>query len=399
MRILLNDFSGHAFPIQLSRELAMRGHTVLHTWCSSFLTPHGRLAKQAADPATLSFAEISLGREINKRGLASRWFQEREVGRRYVKIAGGFAPEVIVSANMPLGAQGKLLGWARRCRVPFVFWMQDVYGVGATANLRKRIPLLGAWLGRAFSVYERVLLKRSSHVIVITEDFLPYVPARIRQPQTTVIENWAPLGELPVLPKDNAWSREHGLADKLCFLYAGTLGMKHNPELLLALAAGLRERRQAVVVVISEGQGAEYLKAEKQSRGLDNLELMDFQPFGRMAEVHASADILVAILEKDAGVFAVPSKVLSYLCAGRAILLAVPAANLAARIVVQNHAGLATEPDDVESFVRAAERLAADTVLRDALAARGREYALQTFHLEHVTDRFEEIFTKVAGKS
>ncbi len=43
MRILLNDFSGHPFPVQLSRELAGRGYTVLHTYCASFLTPHGSL--------------------------------------------------------------------------------------------------------------------------------------------------------------------------------------------------------------------------------------------------------------------------------------------------------------------------------------------------------------------
>ena len=50
MRILLNDFSGHPFPVQLSRELAHRGHTVLHTWCASFLTPHGALGKMPGDP-------------------------------------------------------------------------------------------------------------------------------------------------------------------------------------------------------------------------------------------------------------------------------------------------------------------------------------------------------------
>ena len=39
----------------------------------------------------------------------------------------------------------------------------------------------------------------------------------------------------------------------------------------------------------------------------------------------ASADVLVALLETDAGAFSVPSKVLTSLSAGRPILAAIPA--------------------------------------------------------------------------
>ena len=389
MKILINDFSGHAFQVQLSRELAKRGHEVLHTWCSSFLTPHGMLVKQDSDPPNFAVKPVSLGHNINKYGLLSRWLQEREVGRRTVAVAADFAPQVIISANTPLGAQGMLLSYARCHRVPFIFWLQDLYGVGTTANLRKRIPVFGVVLGRAFGLYEQHLLRCSAHVIAITKDFLPFLPEKVRNSTTTVIENWAPLDELPVQPKGNEWSRAHGLADKIVFLYAGTLGMKHNPSLLLELAGSIRHRPNVRVVVISEGAGAEFLK--QQALGLDNLVVMGFQPFERMPEVHASADVLVAILEQDAGVFAVPSKVLSYLCAKRSLLLAVPSANLAAHTVKQADAGLTVEPDDVNGFVAAAGRLADEPDLRARFAANGRRYAEQTFDIMRIADKFEGI--------
>ena len=53
--------------------------------------------------------------------------------------------------------------------------------------------------------------------------------------------------------------------------------------------------------------------------------LLPYQPFGRLSEVLASADVLVALLESDAGAYSVPSKVLTYLAAGRPILGAIPA--------------------------------------------------------------------------
>ena len=44
MRILVNDYAGHPFQLQLSRELARRGHTILHTYFADAKGPKGNLA-------------------------------------------------------------------------------------------------------------------------------------------------------------------------------------------------------------------------------------------------------------------------------------------------------------------------------------------------------------------
>ena len=63
--------------------------------------------------------------------------------------------------------------------------------------------------------------------------------------------------------------------------------------------------------------------------------MLPYQPFDRLPEVLASADVLVVILEPEAGRFSVPSKTLSYLCAGRAVLGSMPATNPAARLLTE----------------------------------------------------------------
>jgi glycosyltransferase involved in cell wall biosynthesis len=112
------------------------------------------------------------------------------------------------------------------------------------------------------------------------------------------------------------------------------------------------------------------------------------QPIERLREVLATADVAVSVIEPDAGTFSVPSKVQSYLCAGRAVLLAAPAANLAARVVRAQGAGVVVAP---EGFVAAAQRLQADVAARIAMGARGRAYAERTYDVERVADRFEEV--------
>jgi glycosyltransferase involved in cell wall biosynthesis len=210
------------------------------------------------------------------------------------------------------------------------------------------------------------------------------------------IENWAPLAELPVRPKDNDWARTHGLVDRFVFLYAGTMGMKHNPELIARLAESVRNEGDAVVVVLSQGPGADYLREQAARRGITNLRVQGYEPFEQMPDVMGASDVLTAVLEPDAGAFSVPSKVLAYLCAGRPLLTAMPSANLASRIVSREGAGVVVAPDDVEGFVAAGRRLLDDGAAREAMGANARAYAERTFDIEAITDRFEQVLQGAA---
>jgi glycosyltransferase involved in cell wall biosynthesis len=200
-----------------------------------------------------------------------------------------------------------------------------------------------------------------------------------------------------VRPKRNAWSDANGLADKFVYLYSGTLGLKHNPALLLELARRYRHDDAVRIVVVSEGLGADWLRAQTATDPLPHLIQMNFQPFATLADMVGTADVLVGVLEEAAAVFSVPSKVLTYLCAERPILLAAPAVNLATRTVARQHAGITCEPTDTAAFLEAADRLYRDPVLRAALGREGRAYAERTFRIEEIVDRFETLLGVAAG--
>jgi len=96
-------------------------------------------------------------------------------------------------------------------------------------------------------------------------------------------------------------------------------------------------------------------------------------------------------------VFSVPSKVLSYHCAGRPILGAMPAANLASRIVARQGSGVCVEPGDVDGFLAQASRLKEDAAWREKCGHAAREYAETHFDIRAIADRFEGVFERAMG--
>jgi glycosyltransferase involved in cell wall biosynthesis len=212
----------------------------------------------------------------------------------------------------------------------------------------------------------------------------------------TVIENWAPLDEVPPRPRDNAWRAEIGLGDRFAYLYAGTLGLKHNPDLLFDLAA---DDPSADVVVVSEGMGADRLRARLADEPLPNLRILPFQPWEALPDVLGAADVLVVLLEAEAGTFSVPSKILTSLCAGRPILAAIPEANLGARTIARARAGIVVAPGEPERFLTAARELRHSTETRGRMGAAARAHAETAFDIEAITDRFLEVISRATAAS
>jgi colanic acid biosynthesis glycosyl transferase WcaI len=390
VKLLVHD-SGHAFPIQLSRELARRGHEVMHLYAASMAMPRGPMAPRPDDPPGFQVRGLSIGRGIEKYNYLRRVLDERAYGKLLAREIVAYKPDVMLGGTSATDVQAPAVAACKRLGIRFVFWAQDLNALAIDRLLRRRLPvMLGALVGRYYLAIERRLMRQSDAVVAISEDFLPIFDAwGIDRARVHVIENWAPLDGLAQRPRDNDWAREHGLVGKLVFLYSGTLGLKHNPDLLLRLAKRFAGRADVRVVVVSEGLGADWLR--QRAAEAPNLLLLPYQPFERLAEVTASADVLLAILEPDAGAFSVPSKVLTYLCAGRPILGAIPAENLAARVIARAGAGATVPPDRIDAFVAEAERMAASPRGRETQGNNALDYAHKTFDIRAIGDRFEAI--------
>jgi glycosyltransferase involved in cell wall biosynthesis len=381
--------------VHVSRELARRGHTVLHAYAAMFETPRGNLARQPGDPPGFDVVGVGIGGVFHKHSYFKRQLQEINYGRALTRVAAAFAPDIVIASNTPLFPLNSLRRLARRRSAAFVFWMMDVYGLAVRAGLAKKLPIVGDWIGRFYVAFEKYLVRRSDHIVVISEGFRDLLYRWGAQPERVdTLPLWAPLEDMPLREKDNPWARKHGLASTINIVYSGTLGLKHNPQHLVTLAQRLSPLGDARVFVISEGLGADFLREQKELLKLTNLEIMPYQPFSDLPDVFGSADILLALLEPEAGVFSVPGKVLSHLCAGRPQVGLIPRENRATGVINESRGGVAIDARNAADFVDAVVRLVELPEERAIMGRNARAYAEREFDIARIGEVFERMITE-----
>lgn len=396
MKVLAHDYSGHPFQAELSCELARRGHDVVHSWCEAHVSGKGRLS----DPAgRVRFESIGRGRVVEKLRFRRRLLLELRFGVELLRQARRHRPDVALVGNAPIPTLAVFCLGAWLLRLPWVAWQQDVQGVAMASFAGDKLGRGFAAVARVADQGERWCSVRAAATVVIADGFLDVHRRWGTADKVVVIPNWAPLDDIVPVPRANAWSDEHGLSGRRTLLYAGTLGLKHRPELLTELAERVRARGCDVdLVVVTEGAAVPVLREDAAARGVP-LVLERFQPFDRLSEVLGTGDVLVVLLDASAGVFSVPSKTLSYLCAGRPVLGLMPKENLAAELVEE--AGGRVLPPEPESLEAAADwvvELLEAPECAAGLGQRSRRLAEREFALDRCADRFEAVLRAAASR-
>jgi glycosyltransferase involved in cell wall biosynthesis len=390
VKLFIHEYSGHAFGVQLARELARQGHTVTHAYSAAIESPRGAVHKQPDDPADFTIVPVGVSGSLNKYDFLHRVIEERRYGALLADAILAAGPEAVILGTTPNDVLDVL-----RQRLPkslrLIWWLQDIYSVGIRSVLNRKLPFAGDVVGALYRDKERRFAARADHIVSITPDFIPFLQ-RLGVPpvKVTVIENWGSAQEIVPCPVENRWKKDHGFSGKRLVLYSGTLGLKHNPAILADVAERFQQqgRDDLLVVVVTQGLGAEFLQTERDKRALRNLVVLPWQPYERLAEMLSSAEVLTAIIEPDAGLFSVPSKILSCFCVGRPVMAAIPAENLAARMIERAKAGIVVAPGDGQSFIAMLDKMLADPALRAELGANGRSYAESAFDIEKIASRF-----------
>ena len=391
-KTVLIDYGCHSFSYLLAAKLFDDGCPFQYIANGSLESPNLRSLPAWAEARLGLLRIVSCDKPYGKLSLKQRLFGELEWAGRCVKALEEEQPAAIICSCTPLPVALKIQEWARRNSVPFVYWLQDLQGRAISQLLSRRFGFAGLAIGQLGNFAEQRMLARCEYVITIADGHQDSLPASIRQKNRFgLLRNWANIEQIPQRPVANPWSIRHGLAKTTNIVYSGTLGMKHDLWMFPALAWEFRDRHDVRIVIVSSGQAADHIREEAKGEGLNNLIVLPFQPYDDVPSVLASASVLIAPLDPSAGSFCVPSKILSYLCAGRPTVLAIDQQNPAAKMITEAQAGLIIKPGDTNAFVSAVRQLLDNEERRLASGKNARAYAEATFQIDRVVSRFLSI--------
>lgn len=281
----------------------------------------------------------------------------------------------------------------QRLDVPYGLLFQDLMG---RAALQSGIAG-GSAAARATVAVETWATRRARAVGVVAKTFTTYLvslgvaPSRIHH-----VPNWARLSS-PAMTPAQTRSR-FGWTDGLqVVLHAGNMGLKQGLEQVVD-AARLSAARGDPVRFVFSGGGNQAQVIRAAARDLPNVSFLGVQPDGIHASLLSAADVLLLSERPTQAGMSLPSKLTSYLAAGRPIVAAVPPEGGSAQEVERSGAGLVVPSGDPAGLLDALTRLRVTPALAAGLAAAGPAYAQGNTSAAVCLSRAVALVDTIAGR-
>lgn len=388
--ISIIDFANYPFIRRFAGHLNHK-HPCAYLYHSGFQSPNQGQKKEAPWEYP-----VDTGGVFAKQNLIKRWFQERHWASAAVAVLDDLKPSLVIVANAPLEVVRVIQRWSEQRSTPFVYWMQDVHSYAIADALRRKLPVAGALVALYYRRLESQLLRASDRILLIADDHRRVLEdLEVPLDRARVLPNWSTIEDIPdvesetgLKAREQSWRAQHGLVGKRLLMYSGTLGLKHDPSMFVELAKACAADSSIGVVIISSGPDAEQLRVHASEQNLENLYVFPFVDYSMISTTLQAAEILLAILEPEAARFSVPSKILTYACAGRPVVVAMSTDNAAARLIGDVGFGTVTPAGDTDAFVAAVRTLLDKPESAKEFGRRGRKYAEANFTMSVIEERF-----------
>ena len=297
-------------------------------------------------------------------------------------------PDILFVVSPPLGLAiaAVILGWM--WRVPYVFHVADLQPDTAL-DLGMVRP---GRFARLLYAVERLGYRRAAIVSTLTEPMRARIIGKgIPAAKVMLFADWADPQLFALDGGQSGGIRQAlGLGDRFLVLHAGNMGVKQGLDVVLDAAQHTRSNPGIVYLLVGDGAMRPHLERGARALGLDHVRIVPLLEQERFLRVLAAADVCLVTQQRAVADVVFPSKVLTLLAAGKAVIASVTGGSAVANVIAGAAAGMVVPPEDGDTLVTAIEALRRDTSLRAGMGAAGRAYASRhwerTATLRYLTD-------------
>lgn len=301
--------------------------------------------------------------------------------------------DVVLATSPPLlvGISGYLISKIKG--IPFIFEVRDLWPESAIdmGVLNSKLAIkLAYWL-------ERFIYKSADKVNVLTPAFKEVLVKKgVPSNKLTMIPNGADLDIFRPGAKETRVREKYGWGNRFVVMYIGAHGLANYLIQLVEVARELREQKDILFVLVGDGMEKRSLVGKATEYGLKNIQFIDSQPKGQMADFVNASDVCTAVLKKaDTFKTVYPNKVFDYMSCAKPVIIAID--GVARRLIEGARAGIYVEPENIEEFKKAVLKLYNNPSLCVEYGQNGYEYVKKHFSRESLADQYEVVLQGMVG--
>jgi glycosyltransferase involved in cell wall biosynthesis len=288
-----------------------------------------------------------------------------------------YAPSPIIQALPAI-----FFCWTRRARL--VLWVQDLWPEVLTAMGFVKNPIVLKLVDRLV----RLIYNHSDIILIQSEGFRSSITQRVND--ASKIRYFPNASELNSTSSSKEGLEQYNellndLRRNFSVVFAGNIGIAQSCETIVNAAEHIKELSNIRFFIIGDGTEALSLKQMIHSKGLSNVVMVEAIPAQSMSAIYNASSVLLLTLRNHKAFSAtIPSKLQSYMIAGKPIVASVNAEGEVARCMLQSRAGIVCSPENPKALAKAVLDIH-DMSEKDRLelGLNGKKYSNSHFNLDN----------------
>jgi colanic acid biosynthesis glycosyl transferase WcaI len=301
-------------------------------------------------------------------------------------------PDVLLVISPPLGLTATAILLSRLWSIPYVYDVEDLQPDSASD-----LGMLPKWAVKLLYKVENVAYRHARLVSTLTPSMKQKIVDKgFREDQVELFEPRMDDSLIDLLPEEgNEFRRRYDLGEKFLVTHSGNMGVKQGLDVILDAAALNRADDSVLFLCVGNGSDCERIKRRAAELDLGNVRFLPLLDAGDFRGLMSGSNVCLVTQQQSVSEVAFPSKIVTYLAAGRPIVASVNPECEVARITRESGAGQVVEAENPRALLEAIRTLRS-TDLRKA-GENARAYVSMRWSSERVLGHLERSLTAAAG--
>lgn len=303
-------------------------------------------------------------------------------------------PDVLLVVSPPLGLTATAILLSRLWSIPYVFDVEDLQPDSASD-----LGMLPKWAVKLLYKVENAAYRHARLVTTLTPSMRQKIVDKgFAEDKVALLEPRMNDSFIDLPPEEGDQFRQrYDLGEKFLVTHSGNMGVKQNLDVILDTAALSRADESMLFLCVGDGSDCERIKRRAAELDLGNVRFLPLLDEKDFRGLMAASNICLVTQQQSVSEVAFPSKIVTYLAAGRPMIASVNPGCEVARITRESGAGRVVEAGNPRALLEAICALRSDD-LRKA-GENARAYACARWSADRVLGNLERSLTAAAGSS